>query len=749
MFIEHQIAVKKEKTRESFRRHTQDLRGYISDEEYRDLEDFFVDSAMATINIFYTDYNDNNPFGRDYTFYIEKYRFNNNEIEVTYRLLSKNANTGLIEYGDTVLTSENRRFNLDEHKINSLIKDAFNKLKPINVDSALDWSPHSKNFKQLHVFDVAKINLHDYLNTHFKRDGRSSLIFDRQFIQEIDAQIEVTKRMADSEEDEEKIKNLRKELTKLRSRRHKTPSHKIHIFMDYMRQTGVRKQKLKTLFGFYKRAISSEDRKILSSFFQYNPYHVNVLNGYSSHDTNSNNEVKTRALYRNQALERYPIFGKHLFSSYGDSSLSAIDNGVSPEKALVVHGDFLKSTKDVNKIKYFQNLKWQRVGTEIVHDSKHLDKMIKLLSPLNKDHLPQTKKGWFALNTLIRKTNPSNTANHDFGFDFIASKIVQNSFGRNKSYGNVDYYSNQRSKEEIEEDISGIMDFMSDFTSKVVFPHIVRYYENNSQFEWDTPEVEDCYPIISELLAGFSLSQLIKISNDWHSEQRMDELRRIMSLASLNLPAEWPKIIDYNFETSNGLAIVALANTQALIEEGKRMSHCVGTYADKCMYQGSNIVSVRDEKENSLSTAEIVFDKFKTEDNQISYKVRVLQHRAHKNHEPSIDAKSALNEFIDAIKQNKVSIQEEVVQRQIQKEHLRTVSQLHRRIGFNPDNSTGVGDMMLSYYSRYLKKNYKNALYNEIGGEIVKIFKNNKDLLNTRKQEYIASGNEKLEMEVF
>ena len=742
MFTENQIYTRKIRTIETFVRHSSLLRDYVSSNEYQKIQEVFIDSALATVNVFYKDSDDSNPFGRDYIFYLNNFRHQSNPREqiAEYLLISRNPDTGLLEFGTSTISTENRMYNIDSDKINSAIKTAFMNQRPLEKDTAIDWMPHSKAFRSMYAYDLASLNLKNFLREAYMV-GSSRHSFDSQYLKEIDAKIERNRKLIainkNSPENAENDK-LKKTLTFYRSMRHKTPSYRLYLFLEKLRAIGIMKQKKKMLFFFYKRNILQNERRILSSFFHYNPYHLNLLNGYKEGD-NSHNEVKTRALYRRQALDRYPIFGKHLFSNYGSSALEEIDKGSSPEKALLRMGNYIKSDTrlekgKISRIKYFQNLKWQRTGTELIHDHNHLESMLDSLSPLNKDHLPTSRNGWYALNLLIKKGMPKDQDSSVLQKNFITKSIIESTFGRNKSYGNVDLYSNFKTKDEIEKEISEIFDFIDDFGSKVVYPHLVKRYEDG--LDDRVPQFEDSYPVIAELVSSLSLLQLKKMSNDWHSEQRMSEMRKLINLANLNLPSEWPKLVDMDYECKNGLYIVSLSNTVSLIEEGKRMSHCVGTYAEKCMYHGSNIVSIRDDNGCSLSTAEIVLlpvEKTAADEEALfntppSYTLKLIQHRGIRNSNPSEEEKNALNEFISAIKRSDLPISEDVVRRQTKKEYMNVMSQLHRRVGFNPDNSNGIGDMMLNYYSRYMNKKYKKLNYTDLG-EVIKDFcEKNKDL---------------------
>jgi hypothetical protein len=54
--------------------------------------------------------------------------------------------------------------------------------------------------------------------------------------------------------------------------------------------------------------------------------------------------------------------------------------------------------------------------------------------------------------------------------------------------------------------------------------------------------------------------------------------------------------------------VVQLLTNKDLIEEGRTLSHCVGTYTNNCLNRGSYIFSLRWEQENEESTSLITIE---------------------------------------------------------------------------------------------------------------------------------------------
>lgn len=69
--------------------------------------------------------------------------------------------------------------------------------------------------------------------------------------------------------------------------------------------------------------------------------------------------------------------------------------------------------------------------------------------------------------------------------------------------------------------------------------------------------------------------------------------------------AAWAPILGGAELSENGLSAIELCGSFALWEEGKAMSHCVGTYADACQRGASRIFSIREAKGERVATVEI------------------------------------------------------------------------------------------------------------------------------------------------
>jgi len=117
----------------------------------------------------------------------------------------------------------------------------------------------------------------------------------------------------------------------------------------------------------------------------------------------------------------------------------------------------------------------------------------------------------------------------------------------------------------------------------------------------------------------------------------------------------FPVLIE-TYIATNGLIVRPLRNFDDLKEEGRRMSHCVGGYTSKARDARCHLFSIRtaDEAE-SFSTLELTG---LNGDHAVSAAANlgVVQNRAHRNGNPSMEAKAATEEFMRALKEGQLPI---------------------------------------------------------------------------------------------
>jgi hypothetical protein len=267
---------------------------------------------------------------------------------------------------------------------------------------------------------------------------------------------------------------------------------------------------------------------------------------------------------------------------------------------------------------------------------------------------------------------------------------------------------------------SQLKDFLDDFENRVILPHICLFEEENN--------VDNLYRThkakpksVIKYLDTFSIKKLFKFSFDWHTPERRVQLNKILELGDLNIEDSWESITESKFISNNNLKVICLNNGKHLIDEGNRMNHCVGSYVKRCLFNNSNIISIRDENNTSLSTAELMFspqegsNTYKKGDD---FKLTLIQHRGKSNETPSKECIDTLKEFMEALKKNKININPDVINKKTVSMERCKNRRKYLSIGFNPNNKNGVGDMTLNFFSRYMNKEFKGQNYEDFSQEI-------------------------------
>lgn len=103
----------------------------------------------------------------------------------------------------------------------------------------------------------------------------------------------------------------------------------------------------------------------------------------------------------------------------------------------------------------------------------------------------------------------------------------------------------------------------------------------------------------------------------------------------------WPAVIDVPFECED-CEVVALASPEQLVEEGKVMGHCVGSYVHSCLDGKAFIFSVRRKDGLRLGTAELWFKSADTSD---QFRIGIKQFKGHGNRPVRVQAVRVLDTF--------------------------------------------------------------------------------------------------------
>lgn len=122
--------------------------------------------------------------------------------------------------------------------------------------------------------------------------------------------------------------------------------------------------------------------------------------------------------------------------------------------------------------------------------------------------------------------------------------------------------------------------------------------------------------------------------------------RRVASLAALRhergAPSKgWPKLCGVWQSGDKRWTLSAINSAAGLVEEGNRMSHCVGGYYEECRSGLVHILSLKHDDAN-IATVEI---RLATSDDGGS-QISVTQFKGHRNEEPPSAARAAMREFL-------------------------------------------------------------------------------------------------------
>jgi hypothetical protein len=104
----------------------------------------------------------------------------------------------------------------------------------------------------------------------------------------------------------------------------------------------------------------------------------------------------------------------------------------------------------------------------------------------------------------------------------------------------------------------------------------------------------------------YGLVRLAEIAQQWKEAHGRFSLERLAGTRAGNraAPLAWPALLDAG-ASHGGLRVVELTSRAALELEGRRLRHCVASYAIKCLLAESAIFSIRDPAGAPLSTFEV------------------------------------------------------------------------------------------------------------------------------------------------
>jgi hypothetical protein len=134
---------------------------------------------------------------------------------------------------------------------------------------------------------------------------------------------------------------------------------------------------------------------------------------------------------------------------------------------------------------------------------------------------------------------------------------------------------------------------------------------------------------------GRTFNSIIKASNEWHKEQQLTKQGR------LHFPVKrHPEVDDWAFEDKTEKCtwtVKQLLKSTALYHEGRKMRHCVGSYADRCREGSSFIFSMS--VNDSINTPEKLLTI------EVDNRNNVIQARGKLNRPPKGKERHILNKW--------------------------------------------------------------------------------------------------------
>ena len=194
-------------------------------------------------------------------------------------------------------------------------------------------------------------------------------------------------------------------------------------------------------------------------------------------------------------------------------------------------------------------------------------------------------------------------------------------------------------------DLLEIVDLLREITGAVggeLLPLLAGYRQD------DNPEWQRVSAAVETLFLETGLLKQLRTSLRWHELQLLPPIEEEAAAANdgadsvetTALLKNWPAPLDRPLKLG-ALTAHFLTTTSALRDEGLRMEHCVGSYASHCLFDGTTIVSLRNNDDRSVSTAEL---RLVGSGERLGFEL--VQHKAQRNGCPSTLAAQAMAQLL-------------------------------------------------------------------------------------------------------
>lgn len=295
-----------------------------------------------------------------------------------------------------------------------------------------------------------------------------------------------------------------------------------------------------------------------------------------------------------------------------------------------------------------------------VSGSTSLDFALARLSDLPPDRVPQDDRSWQIYNDILSGCAiPLANA-----FDLPIDKILGASKGDWVSFHATlaraaDVAPGEFDRRRITLATLDVIQAVEELSRTAILPLVIQ---SISEENHDVPEVAPEY-VGTSLAAGakivFGASKNIAATAFEHARRYASRIPALLAAASGEIeapnaervrqeygPENFPHLVKDDFVASNGLVIRPFKSYAQMIEESRRLEHCVGHYYLQSALSGTPLLSVQSaDGTESFSTIELRAKRSRDRD-EVLASVRNVQHRGLNNSTPSEECREACDEFM-------------------------------------------------------------------------------------------------------
>lgn len=288
--------------------------------------------------------------------------------------------------------------------------------------------------------------------------------------------------------------------------------------------------------------------------------------------------------------------------------------------------------------------------------------VLKKLASIDGNQAPQDEKNWEAFLEVVRVIDTYlSPATHQEPLSlmkgFKGNKWIDHALKLHKQAGVVDDGGKPSISNigigSIENIARSATDMVEGFSNRVLLPIIMHGARENGRISLS---IENAILLNKTsaclLFDGKNASAVLDLVKRFHHQFEAltgSALERDIS----DVMTEWPPLCD-DVITPEGFHLKNLTSAAELVEEGRKMNHCVGMYDRNCATGISRIMSVQDPAGKTLSTAEFIH--LDSMDN-----IKTRQNLAYKNWNPEPEAQKAVNWFLSQVREERIVINTDLI----------------------------------------------------------------------------------------